>query len=925
MIRLPNRTQGFALRLPERLGTYLSGRRAVVPPNLNPTSTTDYAMNSSKRLHTLLILFSILLVAPLVAQDPAELPPHVSRFFDEKGLPIVRPGSDPITPSAAADGDENWDDRFGSVLPNSGVDDEVFAMATNGNLLFIAGAFTKAGTLEVGNIVSWNGNNFDYTGPGPEDLQGTNGIVNALAVSGGYLFVGGQFTKGGLTNVQNLARYEILSRSWNSIGGITSTSGQAFVSSMLVDGDKLYVGGTFNRAGNVAANNIAVYDLTTKQWSALGGAEQGVQGNVNAIAKGPDGIYVGGSFSAAGGVAASSIARWDSGAWHALADGGVDGFVNAIAVIDSSVFVAGGFAHAGDTAASNIARWRVDTATWTRLTGVFWLSHPDGPQFQRLAGNGTDNPVRTLHVDGKNLYVGGTFVTSYPGDYTTSNLTANYIARWHEWSGDPIGNTLWWQSLGRGMDGFVNTVVQYKGALYAGGAFSRAGGQPAQGIATWREDRWFSLASGLGDYVTTMTSANGEVYVGGVFDHAGNGRANRLARLDGTNWEVVPDAFAGTIYTVEADGEWVYVGGRFDAVGDMPAKNAARYNTTSATWSTLGAHGGPDNPTEDAYVASIEVADDGVYLGGTFTRAGDDTAARNIVRWNGGDDTWTSLGAGVNGAVFALHHTGTELYAGGRFLGAGTVNDAENVAVWRDGAWHGLAGGVNDAVWALEGHGGRIVAGGDFTYAGGDTVNHIAAWDPDEGGWNDMRGGVTSDFLPTVSALTTIDDILYVGGAFDTAGGAPAANVARWNGGEWRGLGSGVDNYIYAMTGLENRLYVAGAFHEAGAKPSVFFGIYTDPLLSVGDVGSAVTGVIASPNPILGATRIGFATSERGRVTVTIVDALGRIVATPFDGALPAGEHTALWEPAPTLAAGVYYCRIESKEGSRIAPVILVR
>ena len=879
-------------------------------------------MNSSIRTLLLLPLLILCAATASVAQERTDAPPHIARFLDHDGTPKTFDGNGPRPSSAAAEGDENWDDRFSSAIGNSGVDDEVFAMATDGDLLFIAGAFSKAGDLDVNNIVTWNGNNFGYAGTGPDVLQGTNGIINALAVSAGQLYVGGQYTVAGTKQVQNLSRYDIATRSWVDIGAITAGTNQAFVSCLMVDGSNLYVGGTFTHAGGIPANNIAIYNTVSKSWSAVGGAEQGVQGNVNAIAKGPDGVYVGGSFSSAGGVAAQSIARWDGNAWHALADGGVEGFVNAIAVMDRVVFVGGGFVKAGDTVASNIARWVPDSTTWTRLTGFFWLSAQEPV---RLEGNGADNVVRTLIVDGDDLYVGGTFVTTYPADFTTSNLSANYIARWHESAGNPLFHTRWWQSLGRGMDGFVNTLARYDGALYAGGAFSRASGQPAQGIAKWQNSRWFSLASGIGDIVMTMTTTNGEIYVGGEFDLAGESRASRLARLNGATWEVVPDPFYGTIYTVEADGEWIYVGGRFDAVGDMPATNIVRYNTSTAAWSTVGAHTGPDNPTEDAYVTAIEITDDGIYIGGKFTKAGNDTAAKNIVMWNSGSDNWTSLGAGINGAIFDLHHDGTDLYAGGRFLGAGGVNDAENVAVWRDGSWNSLAGGVNDAVWAIEGYRDRIVAGGDFTYAGGDSVNHIAAWDPGEGGWTDMANGVRAVSFPTVNALTTIDDILYVGGSFDTAGAAVASNIARWNGAEWRGLGSGVDNYVYALTANAQKLYVAGAFHEAGAKPSVFFGIYTDPLLSVDDPNGSIVATGAAPNPVVGATTLSFTTASHGPIAVSIVDPLGITIARPFDGVLAAGDHAITWRPAVGLAAGVYYARIVSEEGSRTVPLMLAR
>ncbi len=45
-------------------------------------------------------------------------------------------------------------------------------------------------------------------------------------------------------------------------------------------------------------------------WSALGSGLTMIEGEVSALAVGPDGLYVGGHFGMAGGVSASSIARW---------------------------------------------------------------------------------------------------------------------------------------------------------------------------------------------------------------------------------------------------------------------------------------------------------------------------------------------------------------------------------------------------------------------------------------------------------------------------------------------------------------------------------------------------------------------------------------------------------------------------------------
>ena len=816
----------------------------------------------------------------------------------------------PFYARPAAPGDEYWDDRFGANPGSSGVDDEIFAMASDGKHLYVGGIFSKVGSKSVNSLAAWDGEEWSFVGPGPDILNGVNGFVYALAVDGETLFVGGQFDTAGAQPIRNVALYDILTKSWRNIGGISSTSGIAFVSSIVVDGDNVYVGGAFDRAGGVSVKNVAVYSRSAGSWRALG---SGVEGSINAIALGYDGLYVGGDFSSAGGVATTSIARWDGSQWHGLA-GGVNGFVNAIAVMDSTVFVAGGFDRAGDTVVSNIARWRPDTATWTRLTAISWLAGDDPI---RLEGNGVDNVVRSLTVSGKELYVGGTFITAFPGDFTETNLTVRYVARWREFEGDPLYNTSWWGRLGKGMNGFVNALTFHKDGLYAAGVFNRAGGQLAEGIARWDGLRWFNLRTGTGNNIFAMAVESENVWVGGEFNQPGTGIGTRLARLNGRDWELVPGAFSGNIYTVAIKDEWIYVGGRFDSVGSLGSSNIVRYNSTTNEWSTLGSSNGPNNDADNAYVAAIAFEGDYVYLGGDFTNV-NGMPAFSLARWNSVTDTWDSVGRGINGQVFAIAPDGDDLYVGGRFLGAGELlagpgRDARNVARWKDGTWLSMGDGVNKVVWTMVFDTKKLFAGGNFDSAGTMPVNHVVAWDIASEQWEGLGEGLDKDFLPSVSSLSTNGKYIYAGGDFAQTGFDSVSNIARWDGSRWNPLGSGVDSPVYVVDVDGNKVYVAGAFTEAGGKSSPYFGIYSDPLLSIKDPSGhgGITLNPATPNPFVNETTIRFQTSQYDHLSLKVFDIDGEQVAQLIDNPLPAGEHRIVWEADQEVASGVYVVRLE--------------
>ena len=128
---------------------------------------------------------------------------------------------------------------------------------------------------------------------------------------------------------------------------------------VAAQGDVLYAGGTFttNYHQNAFLNYLAKW--TTNGWESVGG---GVGGPVHAIAMSGSNVYVGGTFTNAGGVVANNIALWDGTAWHALGGGllGQPGsessvyggapsadVVHAIVVDGNKVYAAGSFTNAG--------------------------------------------------------------------------------------------------------------------------------------------------------------------------------------------------------------------------------------------------------------------------------------------------------------------------------------------------------------------------------------------------------------------------------------------------------------------------------------------------------------------------------------------------------------------------------------------------
>src|SRR4030095_2351194 len=112
--------------------------------------------------------------------------------------------------------------------------------------------------------------------------------------------------------VNRIARWDAAT-GWSPLGtGVSST-----VNTIREQSGLLYVGGTFTNAGGNPANRIAVWDGAN--WSSLGtGGANGLNGTVNAILADGSTIYVGGSFTSAGGATARAVARWNGTSWSAL-------------------------------------------------------------------------------------------------------------------------------------------------------------------------------------------------------------------------------------------------------------------------------------------------------------------------------------------------------------------------------------------------------------------------------------------------------------------------------------------------------------------------------------------------------------------------------------------------------------------------------
>jgi hypothetical protein len=166
----------------------------------------------------------------------------------------------------------------------------------------------------------------------------------------------------------------------------------------------------------------------------------------------------------------------------------------------------------------------------------------------------------------------------------------------------------------------------------------------------------------------------------------------------------------------------------------------------------------------------------------------------------------------------------------------------------------GFAVGCNGPVLALAAlPDGRLVLGGRFRQCGGVTAANVAIWDPQLALYLPLGAGVTGGLFGTEAVVTAIhadaNDII-VAGAFTTAGGAPAANIARFRIATqgWEPLGpagnDGVNAEVTALARIDDSVYVGGAFIRAGdvaARYLARFDFATDAWTAVAGAQIATT------------------------------------------------------------------------------------
>ncbi len=277
------------------------------------------------------------------------------------------------------------------------LNDAATRMVVKDGSLYIGGNFNQAGGVIANHVVRYDGSSFYPLGEKPANGFTTPPInVACIGQADDGIYVGGLFTVAGKTPASRIARWD--GTTWNTVGGGTrgGTSSANRVLAIAGRGSEVFVGGTFTNVGGINVKNIARWDGA--YWWNMG---FGFDASVGVLTATPSAVYAGGSFTNVTDppyiITVNHIAMWDGYYWHNLGSGvNASGTVNAIAVAGNNVYIGGTFTSAGGVTANRIAVWN----------GVNWASLGTG------SANGLNGTVYAIAVNGSDVYVGGSFANA---------------------------------------------------------------------------------------------------------------------------------------------------------------------------------------------------------------------------------------------------------------------------------------------------------------------------------------------------------------------------------------------------------------------------------------------------------------------------------------------------------------------------------
>lgn len=413
----------------------------------------------------------------------------------------------------------------------------------------------------------------------------------------------------------------------------------------------IFLGGNFRLSSGSAsgASNIVMF----RDGALVSIADNGLNGPVSALLIDQNRLYVGGAFrdTAAGttdgglrGVAAYEI---DRNVWTALGSG-VSGRVTGLSSTNGQIQVVGSFSSAGNNDVSGVAVWNTATNTWTS-SGGFVVGD------MSFIANGTSQQWLAGNVAGYTRFGASGIVMLQTGDENGPKVNPVQVAFS---TGQAVANTT--ASNSRRSQTPRSTWLSHTPFHHR---FKRQ--SPAQPNTTLPSLPSTPAPAVLaGTFWTNGSSSTEITIIGGNFTHVSESGAAISGVLlydskTGTSSGLTGTQIDGTVRALFVDGNRLYVGGQFTIPGNN-VNGLAIYDLANKQWDLASLQPLQTGSGAPAVVRSITKStsqSNKVIVAGTFTQAGS-LRCEAVCVYDTNSNQWNAPGAGITGQVAAVAYAG---------------------------------------------------------------------------------------------------------------------------------------------------------------------------------------------------------------------------------------------------------------------------
>lgn len=767
----------------------------------------------------------------------------------------------------------------------------VYTVASNNNYTYVAGDFSYVG-LATGTGIKIKSNSIEIN---RNDFPIVNGQIQCSTIDGeGGWFIGGRFSKVGNLQMSSLAHINsdgIVSSSFNPQIGYSGT----YVTSVVLDGEYLYIGGTFNTVNGIFRNGLAKINKNTGAldllWDPNASYGSGST-EIKSILIKDSSLYVAGAFSIIGGKARKNLAKLDKNGgtadslWKPISEYQV----NVITSKDNNIFTAADF-----------QPYLCKFDSYCGAADSLW-----NPPFT--------SGIKTLIVSDSCIFAGGEFFTSYQGK-TFEGLIKLDIN-----TGIPDTN---WNPGASYARGYIKSLAIKDNYIYAGGSNTLIGVRAQEYIAKLDiitglpDTNWILKVNGT---VNTITIHENAVFLGGLFSSAGGYVKNNIYRIRNSDlrvdssWNIAMDGYNCSILKILVIGDYVYLAGHFDKINNQTKKNLAKLDNSGVLDLSF-------SPNPNYSVNNLVNYGNYIYVGGYFTSIGGLT--RNSlakINLDGQvDESW--IPPSLNGNISSIAPYGSSIYVGGDFS-SGDIKYAVKLDT--------IYGNIN-SLWkptiSFPSSVNSIAVDDNSVYISGGTIFKVdnvtgvrdLAWNPGSGG---------------IDKLCLADDAVFVGGNFTFIGGQPrisAAKLNKTNGDAYPWNPNILGNPsidIFDIVSNGDDLIYAGKFFTVNGNIQTNIALFTNRILGTDEIVNlqprAYNLKQNYPNPFNPSTTITFNIPKEEKVSMKVYNLLGQEVSTLMNEYKSAGVYTLNFD-AKNLSSGIYFYRIEAGSFIETKKMVVLR